>query len=64
MEMLGTVNDITKRLIKNYESDKIILYGSYGTERYSSGGDIDLTIDDAVHLNSIYKGRYSTEEIW
>ncbi|MGR3175685.1 MAG: HEPN domain-containing protein [Candidatus Scalindua sp.] len=26
------------------------------------GGEIDITIDDAVYLNSIYKGRYPTEE--
>jgi uncharacterized protein len=26
------------------------------------GWEIDLTIDDAVYLNSIYKGRYPTEE--
>lgn len=26
------------------------------------GWEIDITIDDAVYLNSIYKGRYSTEE--
>ncbi|MGR3302843.1 MAG: HEPN domain-containing protein [Candidatus Scalindua sp.] len=26
------------------------------------GWEIDITIDDAVYLNSIYKGRYPTEE--
>jgi len=44
MEMLRTVNDITKRLIKYYEPDKIILYGSHGTARCNSGSDIDLLI--------------------
>ncbi len=26
------------------------------------GWDVDLTVDDAVFLNSVYKGRYPTEE--
>jgi len=26
------------------------------------GWEIDITIDDAVYLNSIYKGRYPTED--
>ena len=26
------------------------------------GWEIDMTIDDAVYLHSIYKGRYPTEE--
>jgi HEPN domain-containing protein len=26
------------------------------------GWEIDITIDDAVYLNSVYKGRYPTEE--
>lgn len=44
MEMLRTVDDITKRLIDHYKPDKIILYGSHGTERYNSDSDIDLLI--------------------
>ena len=26
------------------------------------GWDVELTVDDAVFLNSVYKGRYPTEE--
>ena len=28
----------------------------------AQGWDVDLTMDDAVYLNSVYKGRYPTEE--
>lgn len=42
--MLRTVKDITERLIEYYEPDRIILYGSYGTEKERTHSDIDLLI--------------------
>lgn len=42
--MLKTVKDITERLIEYYEPDRIILYGSYGTEKERTHSDIDLLI--------------------
>lgn len=42
--MLKTVRDITKRLVKYYKPDRIILYGSYGTKMNKKDSDIDLFI--------------------
>ncbi len=42
--MLRTVKDITERLVEYYEPDRIILYGSYGTEKERENSDIDLLI--------------------
>lgn len=42
--MIRTVKDITERLIKHYEPDRIILYGSYGTKKERKNSDIDLLI--------------------
>jgi HEPN domain-containing protein/predicted nucleotidyltransferase len=43
--MLKTLKDITNRLVKYYEPEKIILFGSYGKRRFKKGdGDIDLFI--------------------
>jgi HEPN domain-containing protein/predicted nucleotidyltransferase len=42
--MLRTVKDITERLVEYYEPDRIILYGSYGTEKERTDSDIDLLI--------------------
>lgn len=42
--MIRTVKDITERLIKYYEPDRIILYGSYGTKKERKNSDIDLLI--------------------
>jgi HEPN domain-containing protein/predicted nucleotidyltransferase len=44
MNMLRTVKDITERLVEYYEPDRIILYGSYGTEKERTDSDIDLLI--------------------
>lgn len=42
--MLKTLDEVKQRLIAEYKSDKIILYGSYGTENVRFDSDIDIII--------------------
>ena len=42
--MLKTVDDIINRLVEHYKPERIILYGSYGTESRNTDSDVDLLI--------------------
>ena len=42
--MLKTIDDVINRLVKYYEPEKIILYGSYNTKQVRNDSDIDLLI--------------------
>lgn len=42
--MLKTLDEVKQRLIAEYKPDKIILYGSYGTENVRFDSDIDIII--------------------
>lgn len=42
--MLKTVDDIINRLVEHYKPERIILYGSYGTESKNADSDVDLLI--------------------
>lgn len=44
LNMLKTIDDVTKRLIKQYDPERIILFGSRVAEKPRDGGDIDLLI--------------------
>lgn len=41
---MKTIDDVAERLIRLYDPERIILFGSHTTERPSDGGDIDLLI--------------------
>jgi predicted nucleotidyltransferase len=38
------IQDITSRIISNYNPDKIILFGSYANGNYNEDSDLDLII--------------------
>ncbi len=42
--MLISLEEITHRIVEEYDPEKIILYGSHGTESARAGSDIDLLI--------------------
>lgn len=42
--VLRTLKDISDRLVKYYDPERIILFGSYGEKRLKKGNDIDLLI--------------------
>lgn len=42
--MIATLEDVTEKLIRDYNPERIILFGSHGTEEQSGGSDIDLLI--------------------
>jgi predicted nucleotidyltransferase len=42
--VLRTLKDISDRLVKYYDPERIILFGSYGEKRLKNGNDIDLLI--------------------
>jgi predicted nucleotidyltransferase len=42
--MIATLEDATEKLIRDYNPERIILFGSYETEAQTAGSDIDLLI--------------------
>ena len=38
------IQDITSKIISNYDPDKIILFGSYARENFNDDSDLDLII--------------------
>ena len=42
--VLATLEDISGRLIKYYDPERIILFGSYGEKSLKNGSDIDLIV--------------------
>lgn len=58
--MLTTIDDITSRIVESYDPDRIII--GLLNEVKGMGIAVDINPDDAVLLNSVYKGRYPTEE--
>ena len=53
MDMLKTLEEVTHRLIKYCEAERIILYGSYATGRAREDSDLDLLIVKATEKRSI-----------
>ncbi len=60
--MLRTVKDITERLVEYYQPDRIILYGSFGTQKERENSDIDLLIIKKTELYLIER-RIEAERI-
>ncbi|MDO8137616.1 MAG: HEPN domain-containing protein [Candidatus Brocadiales bacterium] len=65
--MLKTINDVTERLIKLYDPERIILFGSRVAEKPGDGSDIDLLIvketekrpiDRRVEVEKILSDRF------
>jgi HEPN domain-containing protein/predicted nucleotidyltransferase len=70
--MLKALKNITQNIVHKYDPEKIILFGSYGTNRNKSDSDIDLLIiknteqrliDRRIEVEHILRDRLSPIDI-
>ncbi len=50
-EILGRLKKISERLKKNYNAEKVILFGSYARGKVTEDSDIDLVVIWNSNLN-------------
>ena len=51
------INEITKRIVKNFKTKKIILFGSYANGNPTEDSDLDLLIVKDSNLSSRFQNR-------
>lgn len=57
MDISVTVQNIVDRIVRNYDPDKIILFGSYAQDTPNENSDVDLLIVKDSELPRHKRGR-------
>ena len=60
----GKIQNVVNKIVKKFDVEKIILFGSFATNNHNQDSDLDLLIIKNTNLPRVKRGKEIRKQLW